>query len=64
MLVGDGFTDLVELFGPMANFRIFWSDMYFTCVPEHIKLVLATDNYVKGITTAPPSPVVYCSLLR
>jgi len=36
--------------GPAVNLRVFWSDLLFTTVPEHLKLILVTDfdNYVKG----------------
>ncbi|KAJ3569110.1 hypothetical protein NP233_g5265 [Leucocoprinus birnbaumii] len=47
---GDGLDELLKEKGPVANLRIFWSDLVFTASPEHVKLILATDfeNYVKG----------------
>ncbi|KAG5643869.1 hypothetical protein DXG03_009553 [Asterophora parasitica] len=46
----DGLTEVFGEKGPIVNMRILWSDMIFTCSPEHIKTILATDfnNYVKG----------------
>lgn len=47
---GDGLDELLKERGPVANLRVFWSDLVFTASPEHVKLILATDfeNYVKG----------------
>jgi hypothetical protein len=42
--------ELFDQLGPVVNIRCFWSDLFFTTNPEHVKLMLATDfeNYVKG----------------
>ncbi|KIJ66961.1 hypothetical protein HYDPIDRAFT_26376 [Hydnomerulius pinastri MD-312] len=47
---GDGMTDAVEKYGNCYNFRVMFDDLLFTCEPNHIKQILATDfeNFVKG----------------
>ncbi|KAJ4490749.1 cytochrome P450 monooxygenase pc-1 [Lentinula aciculospora] len=46
----DGLFNIMEHQGPVFNMNILWQNMVFTCQPEHIQLILATDfgNYVKG----------------
>ncbi|KAJ3800615.1 cytochrome P450 monooxygenase pc-1 [Lentinula aff. detonsa] len=48
--VADGLVDIMKDQGPVFNMNILWENMVFTCQPEHIQLILATDfsNYVKG----------------
>ncbi|RPD56738.1 cytochrome P450 [Lentinus tigrinus ALCF2SS1-7] len=40
----------VEQYGPLFNFRVMFEDRIFTCEPEYIKTILATDfnHYEKG----------------
>ncbi|KAH7885026.1 cytochrome P450 [Phlebopus sp. FC_14] len=47
---GDGPADVMEEYGNCFNFRVMFNDMLYTCEPEHIKAILATDfdNFVKG----------------
>ncbi|KAH7882561.1 cytochrome P450 [Phlebopus sp. FC_14] len=47
---GDGVTDAMEVCGNCFNFRVMFNDMLYTCEPEHVKAILATDfdNFVKG----------------
>ncbi|KAF8829968.1 hypothetical protein HHX47_DHR2000231 [Lentinula edodes] len=46
----DGLIDIMKDEGPVFNMNILWENMVFTCQPEHIQLILATDfnNYAKG----------------
>ncbi|KAF8843740.1 cytochrome P450 [Paxillus ammoniavirescens] len=46
----DGMTDAVAGYGNCYNFRVMFDDLLFTCEPNHIKAILATDfdNFVKG----------------
>jgi len=46
----DGIADAVATVGNCFNFRILFDDSLFTCEPNHIKAILATDfeNFVKG----------------
>ncbi|KAJ3806004.1 cytochrome P450 monooxygenase pc-1 [Lentinula lateritia] len=46
----DGLIDILKDEGPVFNMNILWENMVFTCQPEHIQLILATDfnNYTKG----------------
>ncbi|KIJ13434.1 hypothetical protein PAXINDRAFT_170499 [Paxillus involutus ATCC 200175] len=46
----DGMSDVVAAYGNCYNFRVMFDDLLFTCEPNHIKAILATDfdNFVKG----------------
>ncbi|KAJ3824548.1 cytochrome P450 monooxygenase pc-1 [Lentinula raphanica] len=46
----DGLVDIMKEKGPVFNMNVLWENMVFTCQPEHIQLILATDfgNYAKG----------------
>lgn len=48
--LADGLIDIMKDEGPVFNMNILWENMVFTCQPEHIQLILATDfnNYAKG----------------
>ena len=51
MNVVEGITDMIHPYGPAANLRILWDDMYITSSPEHMKLILTTgfNNHIKGM---------------
>ncbi|TDL19801.1 cytochrome P450 [Rickenella mellea] len=46
----DGFWEPIEKLGPVLNIRVLWINQIFTCQPEHIKALLATqfNNFEKG----------------
>ncbi|TFK35037.1 cytochrome P450 monooxygenase pc-3 [Crucibulum laeve] len=47
---GDMFVEWAQKYGNIFNFKILFENRFFTCEPEHIKAILATqfDNFEKG----------------
>ncbi|KAJ7220117.1 cytochrome P450 monooxygenase pc-1 [Mycena pura] len=48
--LGDGLYEMTDVYGPVFNLRLLWSDAILTACPKHMQTFLATDfhNYVKG----------------